>query len=99
MDFESIYTLFLGAKAPLELTNLVSVSVTVHRHKKVSKMQDLARPSYIRYLPTIICKDVLVLLSPLFVLGYVPGKPVLLVLLSLYNDCISAYVPPTKGLC
>ena len=53
---------FLGAKAPLELANLVSVSV--HRHKKVFKMQDLARPSYIRYLPTIICKDPLVLLSP-----------------------------------
>ena len=45
---------FLGAKAPLELANLVTV--TVHRHKKVSKMQDLARPSYIRYLP--ICNKV-----------------------------------------
>ena len=73
----------------------VTVSVSVS-HKKVSKLQDLARTSYIRYLPTIICKDLLVLLSPpLFVFGYVPdfalpeGKPVLLVLLS----------PPTKGLC
>ena len=89
------FTSFLGVKAPLELANLVSV----HRHKKVSKMQDLARPSYIRYLPTIICKDLLVLLSPLFVLGYVPENPLLLVVLSLHNDCISASAPPTKGLC
>ena len=78
-----------------------------HCHKNVSKLQDLARTSYNRYLPTIICKEMLVLLSPpLFVLGYVPdfalpkGKPVLLVLLSpLPKDYVSTSVPPTQGLC
>ena len=62
----------LGAKAPLELANLVSVSVSVHRHKKVSEMQDLARPSYIRYLP--ICKDLSVLLSPTVCVGVCTRK-------------------------
>ena len=43
-------------------------------HKKVSKMQDLARPSYIRYLPTLICKDLLVLLSPPVCVGVCTRK-------------------------
>ena len=54
---------FLGAKAPLGLAMGVTVSVSVS-HEKVSRLQDVARTSYIRYLPTIICKDLLVLLSP-----------------------------------
>ena len=58
-------TLFLGVKAPLGLTMGVTVSVSVSvSHEKVSRLQDVARTSYIRYLPTITCKDLLVLLSP-----------------------------------
>ena len=65
--------LFLGAKAPLGLAMGVTVSVSVTvSHKKVSKLQDLARTSYIRYLPTIICKDRLVLRSSPVCVGVCP---------------------------
>ena len=47
---QSNLNIFLGAKAPLGLAMGVTVSVS---HEKVSKLQDLATTSYIRYLPTI----------------------------------------------
>ena len=63
-----------------------------HCHEKVSKLQDLARTSYIRYLPTIICKDLLVLLSPPVCVGVCP------------RFCFTCQyfcppLPTTKGLC
>ena len=64
---QTFWTDFLGARAPLELAILVTV-----RHEKVSKLQDLVRTSYIRYLPTIICKVLLVLLSPPVCVGVHP---------------------------
>ena len=83
--------MFLGAKAPLGLAMGVTVSVTVS-HEKVSKLQDLARTSYIRYLPTIICKDLLVLLSPFnncISTSVPPYQRIILVLLA----------PPIKEFC